>query len=119
MCDYGFRGILDGMSNVMAARSMKWELDAVYPGLQMRVGAYHGMNSVLEFVIDPEQDVDSGRKAFYASDSPSVGKSKKAKKLQSIRRIKSLGLLSSFSLSLSIFLLCFLLLLFLLLSRWL
>lgn len=56
---------------------MKWELDALYPGLQMRVGAYHGMNSVLEFVLDPDQDVDSGRKAFYASESPSVGKSKR------------------------------------------
>lgn len=102
MCDCGFRGILDGMSNVMAARSMKWELDAVYPGLQMRVGAYHGMNSVLEFVIDPEQDVDSGRKAFYASDSPSVGKSKKAKKLKSIRRINSLSRPSLIFLSFSI-----------------
>lgn len=70
-----FRGILDGMSNVVAARSMKWDLDMVYPGLQMRVGPYHGMNGVLEFVLDPEQDVDSSRKAFYASDSsPSVGK---------------------------------------------
>lgn len=74
---FSFRGILDGLSNVMGARSMKWELDALYPGLQMRVGAYHGMNSVLEFVLDPDQDVDSGRKAFYASESPSVGKSKK------------------------------------------
>lgn len=53
---------------------MKWELDALYPGLQMRVGAYHGMNSVLEFVLDPDQDADSSRKAFYASESPSVGK---------------------------------------------
>lgn len=67
------------MSSVMGARSMKWELDNLYPGLQMRVGPYHGMNSVLEFVLDPEQDVDTSRKAFYASDSPnpSVGKLKR------------------------------------------
>lgn len=56
---------------------MKWDLDVLFPGLQMRVGPYHGMNSVLEFVMDPEADIDTGRKAFYAtesSESPSIGK---------------------------------------------
>lgn len=86
---------------------MKWELDALYPGLQMRVGAYHGMNSVLEFVLDPDQDVDSSRKAFYASESPSVGKSKKM--LQRRRSDEESSLLPYLSPTLTL----------LLLSRWL
>lgn len=63
----------------MAARSMKWELHGLYPGLQMRVGPYHGMNSVLEFILDPDhiEDEDGARKAFYPSANDrtfSVGK---------------------------------------------
>lgn len=76
-CFLLFRGIMDGVSNVMSARSMKWDLDGVYPGLQMRVGPYHGMNSVLEFVLEPEQEDDGARKAFYAETNDrtlSVGK---------------------------------------------
>lgn len=71
------------MSNVMGARQMKWELDTIYPGLQMRVGPYHGMNSVLEFVMDPEQDDETSRKAFYAAEADSktsVGKLDEQKK---------------------------------------
>lgn len=77
--NFSFRAIFDGMSNVMAARSMKWELHGLYPGLQMRVGPYHGMNSVLEFILDPDhiEDEDGARKAFYPSANDrtfSVGK---------------------------------------------
>lgn len=85
-----FRGIFDGMTNMMQSRSMKWELDMLYPGLQMRVGPYHGMNSVLEFVLDPDQDVDGARKAFYSNESPSVGTALKHHEREERREIKAL-----------------------------
>lgn len=65
---------------------MKWELDMLYPGLQMRVGPYHGMNSVLEFVLDPDQDHDGARKAFYSNESPSVGKHGKLIEKERLKR---------------------------------
>ena len=87
---FPFRSIFDGMSNVMAARSMKWELDAIYPGLKMRVGPYHGMNSVLEFVLD-EQEADTSRKAFYASDhhNPPIGKLRNSKRERGKKEVLS------------------------------
>lgn len=63
------------MATVVQTRSMKWDLDMLYPGLQMRVGPYQGVNSMLEFVLDDHLEFDQ-RKAFYSNniEKTSVGK---------------------------------------------
>lgn len=68
-----FRGIFDSLTTVMSSRSMKWDMDMIYPGLQMRVGPYQGTNSLLEFTMDTDIQEADERKSFYAAGKTSVG----------------------------------------------
>jgi len=47
-----FRSILKAATTLMERRNLKWNLDNLYPGLQMRVGPMLNGNGVLEFVLD-------------------------------------------------------------------
>jgi len=47
-----FRSILKAATTLMERRNLKWNLDNLYPGLQMRIGPMLNGNGVLEFVLD-------------------------------------------------------------------
>lgn len=65
-----FRGLLENAGTMVGQRSLQWDLGMVEPGLVLRVGPTADTNSVLEFVMDPNQD----RGDRYAIDEPSTGK---------------------------------------------
>lgn len=47
-----FGSIVKGAARLMERRNIKWNLDNLYPGLQMRVGPMLNGNGILEFVLD-------------------------------------------------------------------
>ncbi|XP_026734600.1 uncharacterized protein LOC113498682 [Trichoplusia ni] len=47
-----FRSMLEDAGNLIAKRSLHWDLSGVYPGLVMKIGPTLS-NGVLEFVMDP------------------------------------------------------------------
>nr|XP_003705494.1 PREDICTED: uncharacterized protein LOC100879493 [Megachile rotundata] len=47
-----FGNIVKAATRLMERRSLKWSLDNVYPGLQLRAGPMLNGNGMLEFVID-------------------------------------------------------------------
>lgn len=54
---------------MIGQRSLQWDLSMIEPGLCLRVGPTSQTNSVLEFVMDPNQD----RGDRYSLDEPSTG----------------------------------------------
>ncbi|XP_073820274.1 osiris 10a [Musca autumnalis] len=50
------RGILENAGAVFSQRSLEWHMDAIYPGLMLKIGPSADRNSVAEFVIDPTID---------------------------------------------------------------
>lgn len=46
--------IVDTIGHVMSARSMRWDMSRIYPGLRMQVTP--SANGVLEFTMDPHQE---------------------------------------------------------------
>ncbi|XP_055300437.1 uncharacterized protein LOC129567496 [Sitodiplosis mosellana] len=65
-----FRGILENAGTMIGQRSLQWDLGIVEPGLCLRVGPTSDANSVLEFVMDPNQD----RGDRYSVDEPSTAR---------------------------------------------
>ncbi|KAK2579922.1 hypothetical protein KPH14_007602 [Odynerus spinipes] len=47
-----FENVVKAAVRLMERRSMKWDLDYLYPGLQMRVGPMLNANGLLEFVLN-------------------------------------------------------------------
>ncbi|XP_067211527.1 uncharacterized protein Osi10a [Linepithema humile] len=47
-----FGNIMTAAARLMERRNIKWNLDNLYPGLQMRVGPMLNGNGILEFVLD-------------------------------------------------------------------
>lgn len=62
-----FGSVLRAAATLMERRNIKWDLDNVYPGLQMRVGPMLNGNGVLEFVLDE-------RVASYGDRQAGAGK---------------------------------------------
>ncbi|XP_061401450.1 uncharacterized protein LOC133337215 [Musca vetustissima] len=50
------RGILENAGAVFSQRSLEWHMDALYPGLMLKIGPSADKNSVAEFVLDPTID---------------------------------------------------------------
>lgn len=47
-----FENVIKAAVKLIERRGMKWDLDYLYPGLQMRVGPTLNANGVLEFVLN-------------------------------------------------------------------
>ncbi|XP_076547152.1 DUF1676 domain-containing protein Osi10b [Osmia lignaria lignaria] len=58
-----FGNIVKAATRLMERRSLKWNLDNVYPGLQLRAGPMLNGNGLLEFVIDERAATFSDRHA--------------------------------------------------------
>lgn len=48
-----YRGILENAGAVFSQRALEWHMDAIYPGLMLKIGPSADKNSVAEFVLDP------------------------------------------------------------------
>ncbi|KAK0089226.1 hypothetical protein PV325_008355 [Microctonus aethiopoides] len=47
-----FNNVIKAAARLMERRNMKWDLNNIYPGLQMKVGPMLNGNGILEFVVD-------------------------------------------------------------------
>lgn len=47
-----FGNVVKAAARVMERRNVKWNLDNIYPGLQMRIGPMLNGNGILEFVLN-------------------------------------------------------------------
>ena len=47
-----FGNVVKAAARLMERRNVKWNLDNIYPGLQMRIGPMLNGNGILEFVIN-------------------------------------------------------------------
>lgn len=54
--EYLSRGILENAGAVFSQRSLEWHMDAIYPGLMLKIGPSADTNSVAQFVLDPTID---------------------------------------------------------------
>jgi hypothetical protein len=62
-----FGNIVTAAVKLMEHRNIKWNLDNLYPGLQMRVGPMLNGNGILEFVLD-EKVASYGDRQFGAGN---------------------------------------------------
>lgn len=62
-----FGNVMKAAARLMERRNIKWNLDNIYPGLQMRVGPMLNGNGILEFVFNE-------RVASYGDRQTSTGK---------------------------------------------
>lgn len=60
--------MLENAGTMFGQRSLQWDLSMIEPGLCLRVGPTSNANSMLEFVMDPNQD-----RGGYSLDEPSTG----------------------------------------------
>lgn len=60
---------MENAGTMVGQRSLQWELSMIEPGLMLRVGPTSDANSMLEFVMDPDQD----RGDRYSVEDPSTG----------------------------------------------
>lgn len=63
------RGLLENAGTMVGQRSLQWDLSMIEPGLMLRVGPTSDANSMLEFVMDPDQE----RGDRYSVEDPSTG----------------------------------------------
>lgn len=56
-----FGNVVKAAARLMERRNLKWNLNNVYPGLQMRVGPMLNGNGMLEFVVDERSTVYANR----------------------------------------------------------
>ncbi|XP_066581961.1 uncharacterized protein Osi10a [Prorops nasuta] len=61
-----FGNVVQAAARLMERRNMKWNMDNVYPGLQMRVGPMLNGNGVLEFVLNERSATYSDRQGGAA-----------------------------------------------------
>lgn len=61
--------MLESAGTLISQRALQWDLSVIEPGLMLRVGPTSDANSMLEFVMDPNQD----RGDRYLVDEPSTG----------------------------------------------
>lgn len=80
-----FGNVVKAAARLMERRNVKWNLDNLYPGLQMRVGPMLNGDGVLEFILKDE------RTAPYNDRQAGPGRlRKKCKGLAKVRRTVSL-----------------------------
>ncbi|ERL86312.1 hypothetical protein D910_03720 [Dendroctonus ponderosae] len=63
--DMALESIIDTFDHVFSKRAMRWDLNFIYPGLEMRVMPSTGPSGVLEFVMDPNHE---SAKAYIGQD---------------------------------------------------
>ncbi|XP_055383040.1 uncharacterized protein LOC129613119 [Condylostylus longicornis] len=61
-----FRGILENAGVIISNRALQWDLNGIYPGLQLRIGPSADTTSVLEFALDPQ--VESNERNYLAEE---------------------------------------------------
>lgn len=61
--------MLENAGAIVGQRSLQWDLGMLQPGLCLRVGPTPESSSMLEFVMDPNQD----RGDRYVNEDPSTG----------------------------------------------
>lgn len=64
--------MLENAGAIVGQRSLQWDLGAVQPGLCLRIGPTPESSSMLEFIMDPNQD----RGDRYVNEDPSTGKTR-------------------------------------------
>lgn len=60
---------MENAGTMVGQRSLQWDLSMIEPGLMLRVGPTSDANSMLEFVMDPDQE----RGDRYSVEEPSTG----------------------------------------------
>lgn len=60
---------MENAGTMVGQRSLQWDLSMIEPGLMLRVGPTSDANSMLEFVMDPDQE----RGDRYSIEEPSTG----------------------------------------------